>query len=207
MAIPSSGVISLTTVQTEFGGSNPIGINEYYAGGGLVPAATVGTNGPVPSSGQIALSNFYGTSNYIAPTSVSYLVVAGGGGGGGFYITGQGQSGGGAGGMQTGTLPVSASTTYTVTVGGGGPGGTNADAEPALGSKGSDSVFSSITSTGGGGGGYYFSAGQTRRNGGSGGGSNNQNVVAVEKALLGKHRPLSLGLAQVVMGATVVLLP
>jgi len=65
MAIPSSGPISLTDVQTEFGGANPIGINEYYAGGAYVPAGTSGTNGAVPTSGQIALSNFYGTANII----------------------------------------------------------------------------------------------------------------------------------------------
>ena len=61
MAIPSSGAISLQTVQTEFGGTNPISINEYYAGGSFVQAGAVGTNGPVPSSGQIAIDykNFY----------------------------------------------------------------------------------------------------------------------------------------------------
>jgi hypothetical protein len=64
MALPSSGPLSLTDIQTEFGGSNPIGLNEYYAGGGLVPAGTSGTNGAVPSSGQIAISNFYGTQAY-----------------------------------------------------------------------------------------------------------------------------------------------
>jgi hypothetical protein len=62
MAIPSSGPISLTDVQTEFGGANPIGINEYYAGGTYVPAGTSGTYGAVPSSGTISLQNFYGTS-------------------------------------------------------------------------------------------------------------------------------------------------
>lgn len=63
MPIPSSGAISLSTVQTEFGGSNPIGINEYYAGGGLVPSGTSGTYGAVPSSGVISLQKFYGTQN------------------------------------------------------------------------------------------------------------------------------------------------
>lgn len=62
MAIPSSGPISLTTIQTEFGGTNPIGLNEYYAGGGRVPSGTSGTFGPVPSSGAISFQNFYGTS-------------------------------------------------------------------------------------------------------------------------------------------------
>ena len=64
MPLPSSGPLSLTDIQTEFGGSNPIGLNEYYAGGGLVPSGTTGTNGAVPSSGQIAISNFYGTAAY-----------------------------------------------------------------------------------------------------------------------------------------------
>lgn len=62
MAIPSSGAISLTTVQTEFGGSNPISLSEYYAGGTYVPSGTTGTYGAVPSSGTISLRNFYGTS-------------------------------------------------------------------------------------------------------------------------------------------------
>lgn len=63
MAIPSSGPITLANIQTEFGGSNPISLGEYYAGGGLVPAGTTGTYGAVPSSGAISIRNFYGTSN------------------------------------------------------------------------------------------------------------------------------------------------
>ena len=63
MAIPASGPLSMTDIQTEFGGTNPIGLNEYYAGGGLVPAGTSGTYGAVPSSGAISIQNFYGTSN------------------------------------------------------------------------------------------------------------------------------------------------
>jgi hypothetical protein len=61
MALPSSGTISLNDLQTEFGGSNPIAISEYYRGGGLVPDVAVNAN--VPTSGQISLSNFYGASN------------------------------------------------------------------------------------------------------------------------------------------------
>jgi len=63
MTLPSSGPLSLSDIQTEFGGSNPISLSEYYAGGAYVPAGTTGTNGPVPSSGTISISNFYGTSN------------------------------------------------------------------------------------------------------------------------------------------------
>ena len=65
MTLPASGPLSLSDIQTEFGGSNPISLSEYYAGGGLVPAGTSGTYGAVPSSGALSVQNFYGTSNYI----------------------------------------------------------------------------------------------------------------------------------------------
>jgi hypothetical protein len=65
MALPSSGPLTFADIQTEFGGSNPIGLNEYYAGGANVPAGTSGTYGAVPSSGQISVQNFYGTSDFI----------------------------------------------------------------------------------------------------------------------------------------------
>ena len=75
------------------------------------------------------------------PPTVEYLVVAGGGGGGG-YIGG----GGGAGGYRTATgLAVTSGTAYLVTIGSGGSGGTGGGS----GTKGSDSVFYTITSTGG----------------------------------------------------------
>lgn len=50
MALQSSGTIKLSEIQTEFGGSNPISLSEYYGSGG------------VPSSGVLSLSDFYGTS-------------------------------------------------------------------------------------------------------------------------------------------------
>lgn len=62
MAIPSSGAVSLSAIQTEFGGSNPISMSEYYAGGSYVPAGTSGTYGAVPSSGAIQFNTFHGTS-------------------------------------------------------------------------------------------------------------------------------------------------
>lgn len=70
MALPSSGPLTLTDIQTEFGGSNPIGLDEYYAGGANVPAGTSGTYGAVPSSGAISIQNFYGTAKV---TSVKYF--------------------------------------------------------------------------------------------------------------------------------------
>ena len=62
MALPSSGPLTLANIQTEFGGSNPISLSEYYAGGSFVPAGTTGTYGAVPSSGAISIRNFYGTT-------------------------------------------------------------------------------------------------------------------------------------------------
>jgi len=86
MTIPVSGPISSTDLQTEFGGQNPINLGDYYAGGLYVGANTIGTNGPVPSSGPISLSDFYGTSrltttvNYIATQNVAgqYITSADG---------------------------------------------------------------------------------------------------------------------------------
>lgn len=62
MALPTSGTLTLAQIQTEFGGSNPISLSEYYAGGANVPSGTSGTNGAVPSSGTISVWNFYGTA-------------------------------------------------------------------------------------------------------------------------------------------------
>ena len=64
MALPTSGPLTLSDIQTEFGGSNPISLSEYYAGGANVPAGTTGTYGAVPSSGQISIQNFYGTQKF-----------------------------------------------------------------------------------------------------------------------------------------------
>ena len=60
MTLQASGPISLEDIQTEFGGSNPISIEEYYRGGVNVPVITE-TIG-IPASGTISLEDFYGTS-------------------------------------------------------------------------------------------------------------------------------------------------
>lgn len=65
MTLQASGTITMDQIQTEFGGSNPISLNEYYAGGSYVPSGTSGTNGAVPSSGTISISNFYGTQKAV----------------------------------------------------------------------------------------------------------------------------------------------
>ncbi len=64
MTLQTSGNISLTDLQGEFGGTPPLNLTDYYAGGGLVPAgATDGSGNPIPSSGTIKLTDFYGASN------------------------------------------------------------------------------------------------------------------------------------------------
>lgn len=86
MTIKSSGPLSMTEIQTEFGGtdSNGIALSEYYAGGIYVPAGTIGyPNGvatAIPNTGAISISNFYGASKSIfleyslsVPSSNGYL--------------------------------------------------------------------------------------------------------------------------------------
>jgi hypothetical protein len=58
MALQSSGAISLGNIQTEFGGSNPIGLNEYQS--------TVGQS----SGNNISISDFYGLSNVVHSSTV-----------------------------------------------------------------------------------------------------------------------------------------
>ena len=124
-----------------------------------------------------------------APNNVvDYMVVAGGGGGGSNnYGPPRGSGGGGAGGMRFfSTAPgsnhpinnsgASPNTTITVTatgfpitVGGGGAGAPSGS--PDSGSKGTDSIFSTVTSAKGGGGGGHCN--MSCRDGGSGAGGRN----------------------------------
>jgi hypothetical protein len=54
--------LSLSEIQDEFGGTNPIGLDEYYRGGARVP----NNNTDVPTSGPISVRNFYGATRRIA---------------------------------------------------------------------------------------------------------------------------------------------
>ena len=83
MAIQPSGVIKLSEIQAEFGGSNPISMSEYYRGGSYV----TDNNTSVPTSGVIAISQFYNTtaeflftisSNYSTPQDLRTLALAAG---------------------------------------------------------------------------------------------------------------------------------
>lgn len=77
MALPSSGVsLSLAQIQSEFGGSNPISLSEYYFNGTYVTS----NNTNVPTSGAtISISNFYGAVKAIV---VEYQLIGAGGAGG-----------------------------------------------------------------------------------------------------------------------------
>ena len=65
MTLQSSGPINFSEIQTEFTGSNPIALSEYYEEPyGLVTE----NNTTVPQSGTISMSNFYGTTRGIVVT-------------------------------------------------------------------------------------------------------------------------------------------
>ena len=65
MTLQSSGPINFSEIQTEFTGSNPIALSEYYEEpNGLVTE----NNTTVPQSGTISMSNFYGTTRGIIAT-------------------------------------------------------------------------------------------------------------------------------------------
>jgi hypothetical protein len=60
MTTPTTN-LGASSIQAEFGGSNPIAISEYYRGGANVPSgqATSAVDGnPVPASGQIRFGEF-----------------------------------------------------------------------------------------------------------------------------------------------------
>jgi hypothetical protein len=143
--------------------------NSTFSLYGIAATGTSPSSGPKASGGNIITTDgtyWYhsflnsGTFTPITTLSCDYLVVAGGGGGGG----GAGSvaaAGAGAGGFRTGTGFSVTATPYTITVGAGGAGGQGA----AIGASGSNSVFSSITSTGGG----FGSPQSTYNTGGAGG--------------------------------------
>ena len=130
MALPSSGPISLNDIQDEFGGVNPIGLDEYDS---IVN----------PSSGDLQEAFVTpGTYSWTCPAGVTSVCVVcvGAGGGGGASSERCGGSGGGL--AWRNNISVTAGTSYTVVVGSGG-GGNGA---------GGDSYFSSTSTVRGSGG-------------------------------------------------------
>jgi len=191
MTLPASGTITLAQIQTEFGGSNPIGLNEYYKGGSYVTSNDYAPN--VPSSGAISLSNFYNakkntlnTQTFTSSTTFTLpstsngilnVYVIGGGGGGGMhsdYWGGYGADGAAAGIASQTISGLTPGASYTIEVGGGGGGGhygygykDNPFADGYGGAGGGQSSAFGVISGGGGGGG----GGTPYQNGGNGGGS------------------------------------
>ena len=130
------------------------------------PEYTAATGGTVTTSGDYKIHSFTGDGCFVLSSAgnsggnnqISYMVVAGGGG-----TRGDTAPGAGAGGFREGratndcytasplvapALTGLAAATYPITVGGGGSAGPN---YCSAGPRGSNSVFSTITSTGGGG--------------------------------------------------------
>jgi hypothetical protein len=173
--------------------------------GNLTGKYVTATGGTVTTSGNDKIHTFTGDSNFVVScggnvggsNKVSYFVLGGGGGGGAPQSSNRG-GGGGGGGFREGKAPAFNSytsspspivapdglavpaATYPITVGGGGNGGTgqaNVANPGQIGTNGSASIFSTITSAGGGGGGGgsppstgTIFPGQPGGNGGGGGG-------------------------------------
>lgn len=75
MTLVSSGAISLSDIQTEFGGSNPASLSEYYRGGSYV-SDHAGTY-LIPTSGAIGMDDFYGASATDPNLSLDWSNVTG----------------------------------------------------------------------------------------------------------------------------------
>jgi hypothetical protein len=127
------------------GGGNG-GANQGGAGGSGVVVISIPTTQPT-----VDRYIYTASGQWTAPpgiTSVDYVLV-GGGGGGGSRLAG----GGGAGGYLSGTgYPVAPGQTYPIIIGSGGIGFVPPGV--GLGTNGTNSIFSSLTSLGGGGGRY-----------------------------------------------------
>ena len=130
MTLPSTGSISMSQIQAEFGGSNPISLSEYY-----------GVTDGIPTSGTISMSQFRGksvpagqqvftgsglnasTTSWTVPagvTRISIITVGGGGSGGAGYWNGAGGGGGGL--CYANNVSVTPGEVLTVVSGRGGSG-------------------------------------------------------------------------------------
>lgn len=173
MSVPS-GTASLSDIQTEFGGSNPISMSEYY---------NLQSNpSGIPSSGALSIDNFRGkenvfvltadyftssitlTANDINGSGAAWVGVSGGGGGGAgvIYATSATGSGapGGSGGVHGLFLSDVTDLIGASFVAGSGGGGSTTGHTPGSsgrstrGSSGGSSTFSygSVTAAAGSGG-------------------------------------------------------
>ena len=173
MSVPS-GTASLSDIQTEFGGSNPISMSEYYD--------LQSNPSGIPSSGALSIDNFRGkdnvytltadyftssitlTANDINGSGAAWVGVSGGGGGGAgvIYATSATGSGapGGAGGIHGLFVSDVTDLIGASFVAGGGGGGSTTGHTPGSsgrstrGNPGGTSTFSygNVTAAAGSGG-------------------------------------------------------
>ena len=165
-----------------------VGSNFIQASGGTETTCGNFKTHTFTGPGTFAVTNI-GLGTKCNPSIMDYLVVAGGGSGG--SDNGKGSGGGGGGGFREAKAACSpvhtqpphtasplASTTgitatlanFPITIGAGGAGVVPCSQPGINGNQGSDSIFTTITSTGGGYGGSGTGCGQTGGDGGSGGG-------------------------------------
>lgn len=87
MALPTTS-LSMSALQTEFGGANPISLSEYVRGGSYVPSGQTSAYGTIPTSNSnISLGLFRGVTKVVAGvvTTGSYNDTFGGGKGTEYY--------------------------------------------------------------------------------------------------------------------------
>tara|TARA_R100001460_G_scaffold32478_3_gene63647 strand:+ start:1039 stop:1863 length:825 start_codon:yes stop_codon:yes gene_type:complete len=181
MALPSVGsAISLSQIQSEFGGSNPISLSEYYGkgnapgSGAITMSADFGGTSNAPPDPQTFSGA--GTSNITIADNVQaigvQLVGAGGGGAGAGGMFNFNGGGGGAGGNVIAYHNVSAGQTVSAIRGSGGAGVGMFTGGPNVGKPGNAGQSTRVTlagstiATGNGG-----SGGTAPTTGGSGGGT------------------------------------
>lgn len=197
MSLPAKGSqISFSQLQTEFGGSNPISLSEYYGSGYPVwpttgvPYYTSGwPNGDasaavtVPHSGESQpLSRYYSSGKLY---EIGYVVVGGGGGGGSGWPDniGGGGGGGGGGGVTWGAFNITLKgLSILCNIGYGGAGASYPTAVATSGQSStmsySSKQYSLLTVTANGGNGGYGRVNDSNnlRGGTGGAGSYNGNV-------------------------------
>ena len=190
--------LSITLIYVD-GTQGWLSVDAAQASNISAPQFLEATGGTITESGDFKIHTFTGPGTFCVSNAgnpsgsdaVDYLVVAGGGGGGGSKENHQ-AGGGGAGGYRNSyncetsgggssselSFPISVQG-YPITVGGGGAAGAVGTTSGC--SDGSDSVFSSIPSTGGGGGGVARDNGEFRNAspGGSGGGGGSSDQTPI----------------------------